>query len=84
MTRYLSICDGIGAVPLAWQPLGRKVSVKGRESNRGRANPELPARQTVGPASHAIAAKPDCDDQFSPDPELSGRETGPKNKEVTE
>jgi hypothetical protein len=81
--RYLSVCDGIGAVHLAWQPLGWEVSAKGCESNHGRANSGLTARQTVAPAPGAIAARSDRDGRCSPDPELSGRKAGPKNKEVT-
>ena len=45
--RYLSVCDGIGTVHLPWQPLGGEVSVKGRGSNRGRANPGLPPRTST-------------------------------------
>lgn len=81
--RYLSICDGIGAVHAAWQSLGREVSAKGCESNHGRVNPGLPARQTVAPVAGAIVARSDRDGRCSPDPELSGRKAGPKNKEVT-
>jgi len=47
---YLSICDGIGVIPLAWQPLGWEVPVKRRNSKRGLVNPGLPGRTSTNSA----------------------------------
>ena len=51
MLRYLSVCDGIGAVHLAWQLLGWEVPVKHRNSKRGLVAPGLPGRTSTNGAS---------------------------------
>ena len=76
--KYLSVCDGVGAAHLAWQPAGARVRGKGRDSKRGQTDPGLAAGQTVAPALDAIAAEPILDERRSPDTELSG----PKEKEA--
>jgi hypothetical protein len=50
MTFYASVCDGIGALHLAWQPLGLGVPVKRRSSKRGIVNPGLPGRTSMNGA----------------------------------
>jgi hypothetical protein len=76
--RYRSVCVGIGAAHLAWQLVGARVRVKGRDSNRGHVDLGSASGQTV--AAGAIAAEPALDERRSPDTELSG----PRKKEVME
>ena len=78
--RFLSVCDGVGAVPLAWHTPGASIRIKSRDSNRGHADPGLAAGRTVAPALDAIADEPVLDERCSPDTEL----TGCKEKEVIE
>jgi hypothetical protein len=76
--RYRSICDGIGAAHLAWQPVGARVLVKDRDSNCSHVDIGPASGQTV--AAGAIAAEPVLEERRSPDTELSG----PKKKEEIE
>ena len=48
--QYLSCCDGIGAVHVAWQQLGWEVPVKRRNSKRGLVNRGLPGRTSTNSA----------------------------------
>jgi hypothetical protein len=76
--RYRSICDGIGAAHLAWQPVGARVLIKDRDSNCGQVDIGPASGQTV--AAGALAAEPVLDERRSPDTKISG----PKKKEVME
>jgi hypothetical protein len=76
--RYRSVCDAIGAAQVVWQPVGARVRVEGRDSNRGHVDLGSASGQTV--AAGAIAAEPVLDERRSADTELSG----PKKKEVME
>lgn len=59
--QYLSCCDGIGAVHVAWQQLGWEVPDNRRNSKQGPVNPGLPGRTATNGARrtrNSPAARP--------------------------
>jgi hypothetical protein len=84
MMRFLSVCDGIGAVHMSRHPLDKAVQIRVRvkrlDSQRIRVEFHLLRLQSVIHDDRTAAVGMDLDDRSKPDAELAARRAGPQKK----
>lgn len=84
MMRYLSICDGIGAVHVSRQPLNKAVEIlvrfKRLDSKRIRVEFQVLRQPSATRDDRAAALGMDLDDRSKPHAELAARRASPRKQ----
>ena len=84
MVRYISCCDGNGAVHLASQSLDKVVRVRVRlqrlDSKHVLLEFQLLGQQSSSHDECASVCRPDFDERLTPHADLAARKAGPRKK----